>query len=73
MKNIVKADGALAATTRSLAHLHAGSTDSTPDVLSILEYEVAAAAGKPMEGQMAIFPDMVLNLSRQACAMIERL
>jgi aminoglycoside phosphotransferase (APT) family kinase protein len=39
----------------------------------ILEYKVADAAGNPMHGRMAIFPDMVRNLVRQAHAMIERL
>ena len=36
----------------------------------ILEYKVAANAGKSMVGHMAIFPDMVLNLMAQANAMI---
>ncbi len=39
----------------------------------ILEYKVAAAAGAPMLGRMAIFPDMVTNLMKQAHAMIRGL
>lgn len=36
----------------------------------ILEYKVAALEGREPEGNIAIFPDMVVNLMRQAEAMI---
>jgi aminoglycoside phosphotransferase (APT) family kinase protein len=38
----------------------------------ILEYKVAAAAGQPMTGPMAIFPNMVVSLVAQASAMLRK-